>query len=43
VIAEGKAADLLIVDGDPTLDIKMAAQIANHRMVVKGGVVAKAR
>ena len=42
-IAEGMAADLLIVDGDPTRDIKMAAQIANHRMVVKGGVVAKTR
>jgi imidazolonepropionase-like amidohydrolase len=43
VIADGKVADLLIVDGDPTTDIKMASEIENHRMVVKGGVVAKTR
>ncbi len=38
-LAEGKLADLLLVDGDPTLDIAMAAERANHRRVVKGGVV----
>ncbi len=42
-IAEGKAADLLVVDGNPVEDIAMAALAANHRMVVKNGVVAKAR
>ena len=42
-IAEGKAADLLIVDGNPVEDIAMAALVANHRMVVKNGVVAKVR
>jgi len=42
-LAEGKAADLLIVDGNPTEDIKMAAEMANHRMVVKNGTVAKER
>ena len=42
-IAEGKAADLLIVDGNPVEDIAMAALSDNHRMVVKNGVVAKVR
>lgn len=42
-IAEGKAADLLIVDGNPVEDITMAAKVENHRTVVKNGVVAKAR
>jgi len=42
-IAEGKAADLLIVDGNPVEDIAMAALVANHRMVVKNGTVAKVR
>ncbi len=42
-LAEGKLADLLLVEGDPTDDITMAADSANHRRVVKGGVVAKDR
>lgn len=42
-IADGKAADLLVVDGNPVEDIAMAALVANHRMVVKNGVVAKVR
>ena len=42
-IADGKAADLLIVDGNPVEDVAMAALVANHRMVVKNGVVAKVR
>lgn len=37
-IAEGKAADLLIVDGDPLADITMVARRANHRLVVKNGI-----
>lgn len=36
-IAEGAKADLLIVEGDPTADIEMAADKAHHRMVVKNG------
>lgn len=36
-IADGTAADLLIVDGDPTVDILMAARSDNHRMVIKRG------
>ncbi len=42
-LAEGKIADLLLVDGDPTDDIAMAAEKANHRRVVKGGILAKER
>jgi imidazolonepropionase-like amidohydrolase len=39
-IAEGKAADLLIVRGDPLQDITAVSRKANHRAVLKGGVVA---
>lgn len=42
-IAEGCFADLLIVDGDPTVDILNAALAERHRIVVKNGVVAKQR
>ena len=37
-IAPGKRADLLLVAGDPTRDIRMAAETANHHAVYKGGV-----
>ncbi|HZD24706.1 MAG TPA: amidohydrolase family protein [Alphaproteobacteria bacterium] len=37
-IAEGKAADFLLVAGNPAEDIAMAAERANHRLVVKRGV-----
>ena len=37
-IAAGKQADLLLVEGDPTKDIHMAADTANHRAVYKAGV-----
>jgi imidazolonepropionase-like amidohydrolase len=37
-IAEGKAADLLIVNGNPAEDIAMAARRENHRLVVKRGM-----
>ncbi|MHA1567276.1 MAG: amidohydrolase family protein [Alphaproteobacteria bacterium] len=36
-IAQGTFADFLVVDGDPTCDIAMAADLANHRLVVKRG------
>jgi len=35
----GKQADLLLVAGDPTQDIRMAADTANHRAVYKKGAV----
>ena len=38
-IAAGKAADLLIVEGDPLADILMVADPVNHRQVVKNGVI----
>jgi len=37
-IADGFAADLLIVDGDPSADIKMASRPENHRLVMKRGI-----
>lgn len=37
-VAEGKAADLLIVDGDPLADITRVSRRENHRMVVKNGI-----
>ena len=37
-IVEGAAADLLVVDGDPSLDIAAAADRGRHRQVVKNGV-----
>ena len=36
-IAEGKRADFLIVDGNPTQDIANVAESTNHRLVVKDG------
>ena len=38
-IAEGAAADLLVVEGDPSRDIEAAADRNRHRQVVKGGMV----
>jgi len=38
-IAQGKNADLLLVDGDPLTDIDRAADRSHHRLVVKGGRV----
>ncbi len=37
-IAAGCAADLLVVQGDPTRDITCASRRENHRAVFKGGV-----
>ncbi|MCP3987843.1 MAG: amidohydrolase family protein [Actinomycetia bacterium] len=36
-IKEGNAADFLIVDGDPAVDILMASRTEHHRLVVKRG------
>jgi len=36
-IAEGAAADLLLVDGDPLADIARAARRQHHRLVLKRG------
>jgi imidazolonepropionase-like amidohydrolase len=38
-ITEGKAADILIVDGNPLEDIALVADKKNHRMVVKNGII----
>jgi imidazolonepropionase-like amidohydrolase len=43
VIAVGKAADLLVVDGDPTTQVGQVADAANHRLVMKAGVIARDR
>lgn len=40
-VKEGKFADLLIVNGNPTEDIAMAAESKNHRAVYKGGELAR--
>ena len=37
------AADILVVDGDPTQDIEKAAVKDHHRMVMKAGKVVKER
>ncbi len=42
-LAEGNLADLLLVDGDPTKEIAMAADKTNHRRVVKAGAVVMTR
>lgn len=39
-IAEGLAADLLLVKGDPLADIDAVADAANHVLVLKNGIVA---
>ena len=38
-LREGAAADLLVVAGDPTIDIDCAAVRAHHRLVVKDGTI----
>jgi imidazolonepropionase-like amidohydrolase len=42
-VTPGMKADLLVVDGNPTERIALAAEAANHRLVVKGGIVAHGR
>jgi imidazolonepropionase-like amidohydrolase len=43
VIAEGKAADMLLVDGDPTADITRVSRAENHRLVMKNGIAVPGR
>ena len=43
VIAAGMKADLLVVDGNPAEEIARVAKAENHRLVVKGGLVARDR
>ena len=38
VLAAGKVADLLLVDGNPLDSIAMVADRSNHRSVIKSGV-----
>jgi imidazolonepropionase-like amidohydrolase len=38
-VAKGKLADLVIVDGDPLADLRILADLARIRLVVKDGVV----
>ena len=40
-LADGKMADVLVVEGNPLADIKAAARKANHRLVIKRGIVAR--
>jgi imidazolonepropionase-like amidohydrolase len=40
-IAEGYLADLLVVEGDPSLDISLLQDPEKLRAVMKGGVFAK--
>ncbi|MEM7443510.1 MAG: amidohydrolase family protein [Pseudomonadota bacterium] len=42
-LADGMAADLVIVDGDPVADIDRVADTNHHIMVVKNGTVAHRR
>ena len=41
VIAEGAWADLLLVDGDPTRDLRLLADPANLKVIIKDGRVHK--
>ncbi len=41
VVAEGKQADLIVVDGDPLADIAALADAERISLVVKGGAVIK--
>jgi imidazolonepropionase-like amidohydrolase len=40
-VEEGKQADLIVVDGDPLVDIGVLADASRVRVVVKEGVVVK--
>ncbi len=42
-LAPGRAADLIIVDGDPLADIRVLADRARLRLVMRGGVVHRDR
>jgi imidazolonepropionase-like amidohydrolase len=38
-LEEGKLADLVVVDGDPTVDITVLQDMARIQMVIKEGIV----
>lgn len=40
-IAEGKLADLIVVDGDPSQDMSVLGPVDNIRLVMKGGEILK--
>ncbi|MBT4043554.1 MAG: amidohydrolase family protein [Rhodospirillaceae bacterium] len=40
-IKAGNAADFLVVDGNPAIDIQMASRLENHRLGIKGGTPIK--
>jgi imidazolonepropionase-like amidohydrolase len=40
-LAEGRSADVLIVEGNALADIKAVSRRDNHRVVIKRGIVAK--
>ncbi len=40
-LAEGKSADMLMVEGNALADIKTVSRRENHRLVIKRGIVAK--
>ncbi len=40
-VIEGKLADLIVVDGDPTADVLVFRNPANIQLVLKDGVVQK--
>jgi imidazolonepropionase-like amidohydrolase len=39
LIEKDQAADILVVNGDPSADIEMVANCDNHAMVIKAGVI----
>lgn len=39
LIEQGQAADILVVNGDPSADIEMVANCDNHAMVMKAGAI----
>jgi imidazolonepropionase-like amidohydrolase len=39
LIQEGYAADILVVNGDPVINIEMAADSANHALIIKAGTI----
>ena len=41
VIAEGAYADIILVDGDPTQDIRLLMDSDNIALIMKDGVVYK--
>ena len=43
VLARGRIADMLLVDGNPLDNIAMVADPANHRCVIKDGNVVHQR